>query len=235
MAGRSFSACRVFREPAFPYALFLLEELEDGPEGREGDDPADCRPGETVAAEQYGEHEEEDAGQEKNPPASFPEMIFSLDYQRVEQAYYQECTETDYNASEIIKIHNQNFSLQIYAEAERRANFICYAEAPAEAPQYMWTRSVQISQKPSAEQILFAMPRRGRGATVYAAVSSAPQPRPGRQNGWNARRARRGNRSILKYVRISGPEAQRRRPPVFTPRLKHSYEARPKRNSPQNT
>ena len=129
IGGRSFSACRVFREPAFPYALFLLEELEDGPEGREGDNPADCRPGETVAAEQYGEHEEEDAGQEENPPASFPEMIFSLDYQRVEQAYYQECTETDYNASEIIKIHNQNFSLQIYAEAERRANFICYAEA----------------------------------------------------------------------------------------------------------
>ena len=140
LAGRSFSACRVFREPAFPYALFLLEELEDGPEGREGDDPADCRPGETVAAEQYGEHEEEDAGQEKNPPASFPEMIFSLDYQRVEQAYYQECTETDYNASEIIKIHNQNFSLQIYAEAERRANFICYAEAP----QYMQPPAARI-------------------------------------------------------------------------------------------
>ena len=93
-----------------------------------------------MAAEQYGEHEEEDAGQEKNPPASFPEMIFSLDYQRVEQAYYQECTETDYNASEIIKIHNQNFSLQIYAEAERRANFICYAEAP----QYMQPPAARI-------------------------------------------------------------------------------------------
>ena len=73
------------------------------------------------------------------------------------------------------------------AEAESRANFICYAEAQP----YMWQPG-QISNKPRAEQILFVMPRRNRicgrqakyrrsreqskfyllcrGATVYVAV-----------------------------------------------------------------
>ena len=51
------------------------------------------------------------------------------------------------------------FPKSIYANIRRsreQSKFICFAEAQ----QYMWTRSVQISQKPRAKQILFALLKR---------------------------------------------------------------------------
>ena len=73
----------IFGEPAFLHALALGEELQDAPQGGEGEDARQCR--EKKAAHAERRHDAPDAEEEEEPPAARPPMVFRPDDDGMEE------------------------------------------------------------------------------------------------------------------------------------------------------
>lgn len=75
---------RIAREPAFGHPFFLLEQLQDGPETGESDHSD--KGGDDDVADKERACRRTCSSQQKDPPATLPEIIFSLDDYRMEDS-----------------------------------------------------------------------------------------------------------------------------------------------------
>ena len=76
---------RIARKPALGHPFFLLEQLEDGPEAGESDHSDEG--GDDDVADKKRACRRTRSGQQKNPPAPLPEIVFSLDDYGMEHPY----------------------------------------------------------------------------------------------------------------------------------------------------
>ena len=92
--------------PALADAFALFAHFEDGPEAAAGCDSQDGRPEDARA--EYGGYGACYAADGENPVAFLAQVIFSLDYQGVEEADYEEGAEADGDAQQPVLV--QEFS-----------------------------------------------------------------------------------------------------------------------------
>lgn len=96
---------RIFREPSLLNTLLLFEQFMDGPEARKRCHTSDTRHDYISDKERHKAKNHSRHG--KSPPTAFPEMVFRLDDNRVEQAYYEKGRKTYDNTG---KIHYSKFN-----------------------------------------------------------------------------------------------------------------------------
>lgn len=100
---------RSLREPSLLYPAALMYKLEYAPERREGH--YTHKSGDDDALDQQRCCTEGKSAQGKEPPASESKIVFSLDDQGMEKAYYKKGGQTDQKS---VKIHNYPVSPQRY-------------------------------------------------------------------------------------------------------------------------
>ena len=100
---RSILFLLLFREPAALDAFALLEEFADGPE-RRGSEYAEQRRQQHVLDEQCADNAG-DADKEEYPPRARPEVVLRLDYDWMEQSYYQEGRYCDDDSLEVHAVY----------------------------------------------------------------------------------------------------------------------------------
>lgn len=94
--------CGLFGKPTFSDALFLFEELADGPEERCAEDSEDG--GGDDVLDKEGGGNAEDAAHEEHPPEAGAGVIFRLDDYRMEKSDYQECADGYDYSSEVHRL-----------------------------------------------------------------------------------------------------------------------------------